>query len=106
MKTPPFLLLAALIFWGWQSHLLVFGAVMGVILESARFIKVRWDLSTDDFRRLWNFCALLGFALALYVFSTNDEGGGFSNLFHGTNVRATPRFPASTRPRFWAAGCR
>jgi protein-glutamine gamma-glutamyltransferase len=86
MKTPPFLLLAALVFWGWQSHLLIFGAVMGVILESARFIKVRWDLSTDDFRRLWNFCALLGFALALYVFSTNAEGGGFGNLFHGSNA--------------------
>jgi protein-glutamine gamma-glutamyltransferase len=84
--TPPFLLLAALVFWGWQSGLLIFGAVMGLILESARFIKVRWDLSTDDFRRLWNFCALLGFALALYVFSTNDEGGGFNNLFHGSNV--------------------
>jgi hypothetical protein len=76
-------MLAALVFWGWQSGLLVFGAVMGVVLESARFIKVRWDLSTDDFRRIWNLCVLLAGALALYVFATNGEGGGFGSLLHG-----------------------
>ena len=88
MKTPPFLLLAALTFWGWQSGLFYFGLGMGVVLESARLIKIRWDLSMEDFYRLWNFCALLAVALALYVFTTDDEGGG--NLLHGhANTGAT-----------------
>ncbi len=87
MATPPCLLLAALVFWGWLSGLLLFGVLMGVILESSRLIKVRFDLSAEDFRRLWNFCGLLGLALLLYTFTTNEEGGGVSNLFHGAAAR-------------------
>ena len=59
LKTPPLLLVAALLFWGWQSDLLLVGAVMGIILESARVVKARWDLSDTDFRRILNFCTLL-----------------------------------------------
>jgi hypothetical protein len=39
MKTPPLLLLAALLFWGWQSHLLLYGALAGMVLEAARIFK-------------------------------------------------------------------
>ena len=100
MKTPPLLLLAALIFWGWQSGLLIFGVVMGVILESPRFIKLRWDLSTDDFRRIWNFCVLLAGALALYVFSMNEGGGGFGALAHGHTAALSSMHTASTLARW------
>ena len=41
MKPPPFLLGAALLFWGWQSDLLLVGGVLAVVFESARFIKAR-----------------------------------------------------------------
>ena len=85
--TPPFLLLAALVFWGSLSGLLLFGAIMGVLLESSRFVKVRFDLSAEDFRRLWNFCGLLGLSLLLYTFTTNEEGGGVGNFFHGAAGR-------------------
>jgi transglutaminase-like putative cysteine protease len=88
MKTPPLLLLAALLFWGWQSGLLLFGAIMGLVLESPRFIKARWDLTGDDFRRLWNFCTLLALTLVVYVFTTNDEGGGLNRLLHSSTVAA------------------
>jgi len=54
-NTPPLLLLAALAFWGWQSGLLIFGVVMGVVLESSRFIKPRFEFSAVDFRRILNF---------------------------------------------------
>ena len=81
MKTPPFLLLAVLLFWGWQSDLLLLGAVMGIILESARVFKVRWDLSDTDFRRVLAFCTLSALAATLYVFTDAQETGGG---FHGT----------------------
>jgi protein-glutamine gamma-glutamyltransferase len=102
--TPPFLLLAALLFWGWLSGLLLFGAIMGVVLESSRFIKVRFDLSAEDFRRLWNFCGLLGLALLLYTFTTNQEGGGVGNLFHGAagrNAVLSGVHAASVIPRWF-----
>lgn len=83
MKTPPLLLLATLLFWGWQSHLMIFGAVAGVLLESARWVKYRWDLEDTDFNRIWSFCVLMAVAMAAYVFTNNDEGGGMSGLFQG-----------------------
>jgi protein-glutamine gamma-glutamyltransferase len=86
MKTPPFLLLAALLFWGWQSEFLLVGAILGVILESARFIHARWDLDDDDFNRIASFCLVLNVALAAYVFTTNDMGGGLSGMIHGNTA--------------------
>ena len=82
MKTPPLLLLATLLFWGWQSDLPLFGAVMGIILESARVFKVRWDLSDTDFRRVLAFCTLFALATSLYVFTDAQETGGG---FHGSS---------------------
>ena len=77
MKTPPLLLLAALAFWGWQADLLLPGIVMGVILESARLVKTRWDLSDNDFRRVLTFCAVLAAAAGIYAFTSSESG----NLF-------------------------
>ena len=82
LKTPPLLLGATLLFWGWQSGLPLIGAVMGIILESARVLKVRWELSDTDFRRILTFCTLFGLATALYVFTDTQEAGGG---FHGSS---------------------
>jgi hypothetical protein len=83
IKTPPLLLGAALVFWGWQSGLLLVGVIMGIILESARFVKNRWDLSDDDFRRISTFCTVLAFVMVIYAFTTREEGGSFDGLFQG-----------------------
>jgi hypothetical protein len=88
VKTPPVLLLATLLFWGQQSDLVTFGAIMGVILESARLVKLRLDVTADDFRRLRNFCGLLALALALYAFSTNKLAGGLSSWLHASGANA------------------
>lgn len=76
MKIPPFLLLATLAFWGWQSGLLWVGVALGGVLESSRFIRARFDLADEDFRRIWNLCIVFTLAVAAIVFTTNDEGGG------------------------------
>ena len=87
-KAPPFLLLATLSFWGWQSGFFPAGVGMGIVLESARFIKLRWDLTGEDFRRIWNFCMLLALALAVYVLTTNEEGGGLTSMIHSSAAAA------------------
>lgn len=99
MKTPPFLLLAALLFWGWQSDFLVVGAIMGVALESARIFRWRWELDDSDFNRIWSFCILLIVALAGFVFTTNEEVGGLSGLLHGSAKNAADS-AALTTTRF------
>jgi hypothetical protein len=95
MKTPPLLLLAALAFWGWQSGFLLLGTLMGVVLESARLIKARWDLEAEDFRRIWSFCVLLSLALIVYTFATNKEGSGMNGLLHTSAMDATRRLGVS-----------
>lgn len=61
---------------------------MGLVLESSRFIKARWDLTGEDFRRLWNFSTLLALTLVVYVFTTNEEVGGLNGLLHSSAVVA------------------
>ena len=86
MKTPPFLLFAALLFWGWQSNWLLVGALAGVVLEAALVFKWRFDLEDADFHRLWSFCILVVVALAGCVFTSSAESGMLAGFFHGTSV--------------------
>ncbi|HTV42459.1 MAG TPA: transglutaminase domain-containing protein [Candidatus Sulfotelmatobacter sp.] len=85
MKTPPFLIGATLVFWGWQTGFLPIGIIMAVILESSRFIETRWEYTDDEFARIWTFCNLL--LLAALIFAFNDNGGpsDFSQLFENLN---------------------
>ncbi|HTL72775.1 MAG TPA: DUF4129 domain-containing transglutaminase family protein [bacterium] len=101
MKPPPLLILAALLFWGWQSDFLLIGAIMGVMLESARFTRFRWELDDSDFNRIWSFCVLLNVALAGYIFTTNT--GGLGGLFqgHATQNAADATALATTRLFCW-----
>lgn len=103
MKTPPFLLLAALLFWGWMSGFLVVGAVLGLLLEAARFTRFRWDLDDADFSRIWSFCVLLSGLLVVYVFTTNSEGGGPLAMLHApaTQNAANSALFAATRFLSW-----
>jgi len=80
LKAPPLLLGAVLLFWGWESGLPLIGAAMGIILESAWLIKVRWEFSDTDFRRILTFCTVFAFAATLYIFTASQEAGGG---FHG-----------------------
>ena len=86
LKMPPLLLLAALVFWGWQSGFLLAGAIMGVVLESARFTRARWSLDDADFNRIWTFCVVLTVALAGYAFTTNETGHGLSGTISTPNA--------------------
>jgi protein-glutamine gamma-glutamyltransferase len=69
MKPPPFLLGATLLFWGWQTDHLIAGAVMAALLESAQWLKARWEFTDQDFRRIWVFCALLLLTVGVYAFT-------------------------------------
>jgi hypothetical protein len=88
VKAPPWLLGVTLVFWGWQTGFLTAGAILAVVLESARFVKTRWDLSDEDFHRIWNLSTLLTLTAMIYAFTTNEGPGGFSGLFHGSAVAA------------------
>jgi hypothetical protein len=67
MNTPPLLLGATLLFWGWQSGCVEIAAVLAALLEGARWLPRRWELEQRDFDRLWNLCSVLFLGAAVYA---------------------------------------
>jgi hypothetical protein len=78
------------------------GAVMAVALEGARFVKARWELSDEDFSRIWTFCSLLFLSAAVYAFTANEGPAHFRDLFQNSNVTAQ-RHAGDTSARTAAA---
>ncbi len=89
MKPPPFLLAAALLFWGWQTDLFLVSLLLALILESARVTRARWEFSNDDFARLWTFCTLLFLGTAVYAFTANEGPSRFFKFFEDPNASNT-----------------
>src|SRR5882672_6087684 len=96
MKPPPLLMGVALVFWGWQSGLLIPGVLMACVIESPRLIQTRWDFSDDDFRRIWKFCALLLLAAAVYAFAAHEGPSNFTGMFQHPNLRTERNAGLST----------
>jgi hypothetical protein len=102
MKTPPFLLGATLLFWGWQSGFLLAAVPMALILESPRWIEARWEFSNDDFWRIWTFCTILLLAATVFAFTANEGPANFHGFFSNPNLR-TERNVGTTMARSVAA---
>ena len=86
MNTPPFLVAAVLLFWGWQTGHLVIGAIAGGMLESSRFIRARWSLTQADFNRLWNFCTVLFLGVGIFLV-INEGTTSFNDFFANSGRR-------------------
>lgn len=74
MKTPPMLMLATLLFWGWETGLPIWGVAMGMALEASNWTRWRLDFSNKEFHRVWDLCALLFFAVGIYLRFTEQTG--------------------------------
>ena len=85
-KPPPFLLGAALLFWGWQVGLPWVAALLAVLLESARWLPVRWELSDEDFRRIWALCSVLLLGALAYAFTSNEGPSAFGELLESPTL--------------------
>lgn len=96
LRTPPFLLGAALLFWGWQTGLLLVGALLAVLLEAAKVVGLRWDLAEKDFRRAWDFCVLLLLAVALYLFATGEGPSAVAGLLANASPAAQSQLLSQT----------
>lgn len=72
MKFPRFLLAAALLFWGIQTHTVLAAIPIIVVLELPLFLRARWEFSDTDLNRIWDLCAMLVVAMGVIVAATND----------------------------------
>ncbi|HAV63403.1 MAG TPA: hypothetical protein DCY13_13685, partial [Verrucomicrobiales bacterium] len=88
MNTPPLLLGAALLFWGWQTGMLWIAAPVAAALEAARLVRWRLDLDQDHFNRLWNLSTLLFIGTALYAFFAQGGYGAVTSLIEERQLSA------------------
>src|SRR5579859_1467783 len=70
MSLPPFVLAAVLAFWGWRSGNYAAGALLAVLLEAPRYLRLRFELSYVDFTRVAQLCTVLFVGLLAYLFAT------------------------------------
>jgi protein-glutamine gamma-glutamyltransferase len=73
MNTPRWLIGTALLFWGWETGLLLWAVFMAVALEASHFLKARWELGDRDLNRICDLCALLFLGAGTLLFSTEDR---------------------------------
>ncbi|MGQ0658120.1 MAG: transglutaminase family protein [Chromatiales bacterium] len=80
MRTPPALLAAVLLFWGWHTATLIIAVPLALLAELWRLTPLRWDLNERDFQRLSDLTSVLFVALVLYQFNEHVLTGIFHVL--------------------------
>ncbi len=58
MTLPPFLVGAALLFWGWQGGNLVLAAPLALLVEAPRWVRLRFALEDADYARISDLCTV------------------------------------------------
>lgn len=90
MNTPPFLLAAAALFWGMQTGNWTVAIAGAVLLEAPRYVARRWQLESVEFNRVSDFCTVLLFALAVYLYFTFGNPRAITLLFQWMPVIVLP----------------
>ena len=74
MTTPPLFVAAAVLFWGWETGLLIVALPLAAAVEGSRWVDRRMDLSPADFNRISDLCTVLFIAIAVYLLAAGDGG--------------------------------
>ncbi|HYV32693.1 MAG TPA: hypothetical protein VEO53_16510, partial [Candidatus Binatia bacterium] len=99
MSPPPFLVGAALLFWGWQAGWWWVGGLAAVVMESSQVIRARWNFPQADLNRIWNLCVLLFVGTAIFAFTTHDGVDALTSLLRPISLAA--RSEALNRSARW-----
>ena len=90
MNTPPFLLAAAALFWGWQTGNWLVAIAAAALLEAPRYVPLRWHLESAQFNRVADFCTVLLFAMAVYFYFTFGNPRAITLLFQWMPIIVAP----------------
>ncbi len=90
MNTPPFLLAAAALFWGWQTGNWLVAIAGATLLEAPRYVARRWQLESAEFNRVADFCTMLLLAIALYLYFTFGNPRAVTLLFQWMPIIVAP----------------
>src|SRR5688500_8278886 len=67
MNTPPLLIAAALLFWGWRTGWWTIAIALGVVFELSRLLKFRWEFTDKEYSRVFDVCTLLFGGAVIYL---------------------------------------
>jgi transglutaminase-like putative cysteine protease len=78
LKTPPFLIAAALALWTWRTGWWIPAVVMAALFEGSRYVKFRWDFTDKEYSRIFDVCTLLFAGSTVYLrFAEEITRSGF-----------------------------
>jgi len=75
MTTPPLLMAATLLFWGWQTDLIIPAILAALALEGSRRVSFRLNLALRDYYRVWDLCGVLFLAALVIVYTSGKTVG-------------------------------
>jgi transglutaminase-like putative cysteine protease len=90
MSAPPYLIGAALLFWGWQSGNLAVGALLGAALEALRAFNLRIDLGEKEHSTIADLSTVGFVLLAVLLAANRGIGGGILEAFIWQPVALSP----------------
>jgi hypothetical protein len=102
MNTPPLLVGAALLFWGWQTGLLIIAAIMTLILEGSRLVRLRFAFSNEDINRFSDLSSIIVLGMFIYLLIAGRSAQSFLTLIMWLPMALLPLFIAqiySTREK-------
>ncbi|HUR46757.1 MAG TPA: transglutaminase domain-containing protein [Candidatus Saccharimonadales bacterium] len=86
LKTPPLLMVALLLFWGWQCGLLLPGLLLAIIIEGSRLIRARWEFNQEDFDRVYKLTTVLFVGAFIYAFASQEGTNAVNELLENTSA--------------------
>lgn len=90
MSTPPGLIGAAVLFWGWQTGLLLLALPIAAMLELTRVVPWRWDFTRREFDRLADLSTLLFVGAVVYFALTGGANRAVIGVFQWLPVMWLP----------------
>ncbi len=79
--TPPLLLAAGVLFWGWQTGYFVAALAIALLVEAPRWTRLRLELGEADFNRISDFTTWLFVGIAGYLVATRGVSRGVITAF-------------------------
>ena len=80
MNTPPFLTGAVLIFWGWQTGLLIPGIIAAIVIEMHRFISRRIEIDDIGFSRVVTLCNIFLVISVVFAYASMGSANAFLSV--------------------------
>lgn len=99
-SSPPIIIGAALLVWGWQCQLVMYAIPMALLIEVSPVVRWRWAITDKEFNTLSDFSGVVFFLCVVYIFSTEGARGIFVIL----KVLPFILFPLLITQRYSEAG--